>query len=217
MTKRLELSGLTFGRLTVIKSVPNNYKVQKSTWECICVCGTITIVVGSNLINGTTKSCGCYQRSQTSISKLKHGHSNSTTEWHSWVNMKTRCYNIKSADYKYYGGRGIIVCERWKFNFDNFLLDMGLKPSPTHSLDRINTNGNYEPNNCRWGTQEQQARNKRTNKWFEYNGVKMILADWAKYFGVDQGNLHISIKSKGFDNVYKFYYEKHNGNLPVYS
>ena len=208
----LDIIGKKSGRLTVIeKAVTRN---QKSYWLCLCECGNKVEVIGSNINNGNTQSCGCLQKERTSKAKFKHGLT-STPEYYAWVNMKTRCYNETVEDYPDYGGRGIIVCDRWLGDkgFENFLSDMGKKPSPGHSVDRINTNGIYEKDNCRWGTEEQQVRNKRNNVWIECNGIKMILSDWARYFGVDQGNLAASIKAKGIYRVYEFYLEKH-GILP---
>lgn len=131
-----------------------------------------------------------------------------------WINMKTRCYNKKSSDYKDYGGRGIIVCERWKNSFSNFFLDMGLKPSKDHSLDRIEVDGNYKKENCRWATKIEQANNKRSTLFYECAGLKFNLQGWADYFGVNQGNLSNSIKAKGFDRVYLFYQDKYKNDFP---
>lgn len=218
MVLPLELSGKRFGRLYVVSRAPNGNQIQpKSIWACVCDCGNKGEFIGSNLVNGTTKSCGCLQKERTGAAKRKHGKSKNCREYYSWVNMKTRCFNPNSEDWKDYGGRGITVCKRWlgKNGFSNFYADMGEKPRGRYSLDRINTNGNYSPANCRWGTDEIQARNKRSNRWIEYNGLKMILQDWADYFGVNQGNLSISIKAKGIEEVYKFYLKKHDGLLPV--
>lgn len=215
MTARLNLVGMKFGRLTVLKfnGIDSRAGKQKSRWECVCDCGNKGIYTGSQMKGGTTQSCGCLQRERASESLITHGMCG-TTEFYSWTNMKTRCFNKKSQDYEDYGGRGITVCERWKNSFKNFVEDMGLKPAGKYSIDRLNTNGNYELGNCRWGTDEQQARNKRNNRWIECNGLRMILEDWAVYFGVNQGNLSHSIKARGMDRVYAFYLEKH-GKLPA--
>lgn len=132
-------------------------------------------------------------------------------EYSTWMNMKNRCYSIKNKDYHHYGGRGIKVCNRWlgKNGFKNFLSDMGKKPTSKHSLDRFpNKNGNYTPKNCRWATQDQQTRNTRRNHWIKHNGKRMILADWARYFGVWPGSLLVSIKRHSFAYMYEFYRNK---------
>lgn len=208
---KLSLIGKRFNRLLVISEAP--VRKQKSFWNCACDCGNELVICGSGLMNGQTQSCGCLQKERASAATFKHK-ATKTTEYYSWVNMKTRCYNRKCEDYKDYGGRGIAVCDKWRNDFVAFLEDMGKKPSKRHSIDRINTDGNYEPNNCRWGTDEVQSRNKRSNRWFEHNGIKMILDDWADYFGCHQGNLSNSIKTRGFDGVYDFYMQKY-GSLPV--
>lgn len=130
----------------------------------MCDCGNKTIVSTGNLKNGTTKSCGCYQREYQAKrgrkNFYKHGLSNHPL-YPTWSTMKSRCYNKNNISYKNYGARGIKVCDRWLNSFENFLKDMGEKPSDKHSLDRIDINGDYEPSNCRWATPEEQAINKR--------------------------------------------------------
>lgn len=209
---KIDLTSRVFGRLTVIKE-NGRTKSGKPKWDCICVCGKEVNRVGANLLNGNTGSCGCLQKEMASNAKFVHGISNRTTEYRTWTNMKTRCYNKKVNDLDYIG-KGIQVCDRWRYSFKNFFADMGLKPSPLHSIERLSSNGNYEPSNCKWGTEEEQVRNKGNNVWIEYNGLKMILQDWANYFGADQGNLGISIKAKGFNKVYEYYFKKHNGVFP---
>lgn len=204
---KLNLVGKTFYRLSVISEAYNNGN-GKSMWLCKCECGNLLTITGSNLMNGTTKSCGCLQKERTSKSRYIHGCSHKTSEYSSWTNMKTRCYNNKSEDYNDYGGRGIMVCERWKNSFDNFIKDMGEKPSAQHSLDRMNVNGNYEPNNCKWSTDSEQTRNKRSNVWYEHNGMKMILQDWANYLGASQGNLWHCIKLRGYEAAFQYYLNK---------
>ncbi len=208
---KLNLIGKRYGKLTVI-SEDGRSNIGGCMWLCKCDCGNTKRTAGINLQSGNTNSCGCLQRERCKEALTKHGRSKRCTEYYSWVNMKTRCYNQKCADYKDYGGRGITVCDRWLNSFENFLADMGEKPKGC-SIDRIITNGNYEPGNCRWSTDLVQSRNKRTNRWIEFNGLKMILQDWADYFGVNQGNLSQSIKARGIEGVYNFYLTKH-GSLP---
>jgi len=128
---------------------------------CKCVCGTIRDVQAGNLVHGTTHGCGCTRRS----GNIKHGLSK-TPEHVAWKNMNGRCHNANRPDYIDYGGRGIVVCDRWRgeHGFENFLADVGHKPSPEHSLDRKENDGNYEPNNCHWATRQEQVLNRRKSR-----------------------------------------------------
>lgn len=209
--KKLELIGIRFNRLIVISEAP--VRLQKTYWNCLCDCGNKCKVWGSALKTGQTQSCGCLQKQRLSESVFKHGISNKTPEYRAWVNMKTRCYREIGNDYKDYGARGIRVCDRWLNSFVNFLADMGKKPSKLHSIERNNTDGDYEPNNCCWAIEDVQVRNKRNNVWIEYKGERKILTDWARYFGVDQGNLAASLRVKSMETVYNYYLNKY-GKLP---
>lgn len=210
--KRLNLKGQKFNRLLVVSDAI--IVKEKTFWECLCDCGNKTVVWGCALKNGSTKSCGCYQKEQASKAVKTHGKIK-TKEYYAWGNMKTRCYNPQSEqDIRDYRDRGITVCDRWLNSFENFYEDMGDSPSKRHSVDRVNNNIGYSKENCRWATEAQQARNKRNNKWYERDGKRMIHQDWANFFGIHQANLLISIKAKGFDKVYDFYYKKYGGVFP---
>lgn len=118
-----------------------------------------------------------------------HGHAvhgAQTPTYFSWQHMNDRCYNSNHAFYKDYGGRGISVCERWRKSFTNFLDDMGERPSKLHTIDRIDGNGNYEPDNCRWATRKEQARNRKTNRLIAFNGVTRTLAEWSELTGINR-------------------------------
>ena len=130
----------------------------------LCCCGGVFEARQLHVKNGGIKSCGCYQREATRKRRTTHGDSKNrqvTTEYRSWEALRKRCLNPNNAAYSHYGGRGIRICERWLESYTNFLTDMGRKPGPGYSLDRINNDGDYEPSNCRWATPKQQANNRR--------------------------------------------------------
>ena len=149
-----DLTGKSFGRLTVLKYIGSVGATGKKTWLCLCECGNSKGVERINLTSGNTTSCGCLRKEK----HLTHGGSY-TKEYNSWANMIARCTNENAPNYHHYGGRGISVCDRW-FQFENFIKDMGSKPIGG-SLDRIDVDGDYKPSNCKWSTNKEQATNKR--------------------------------------------------------
>ncbi len=151
-------------------------------WVCRCSCGEVRSVNASMLNNGRSLSCGCLQAEQVAERNTKHGHYG-TRVYGSWHAMSGRCRNPSHRHWKHYGGRGITVTDRW-LEFPNFLADMGEPPSPKHSLDRIDNNGNYEPGNCRWATPLQQQSNRRNNVRLTFKGETASLAEWARRTGI---------------------------------
>jgi hypothetical protein len=203
MAITLFLENKRFGRLTVLKRDINSVK-RIPKWICQCDCGVVKSIKGSSLTTGVTKSCGCLQIG----SAEKHGASKKgqrTVEYDTWLRIKDRCYNARNKHFKNYGGRGIVVCDRWLESFENFLEDMGLRPC-NYSIDRFpNNDGNYEPSNCRWATKKEQEKNKRTNRYIEHNGKKLTITDWSKIIGISQQWLGKKLKTIPFKDLYEYY------------
>lgn len=188
MPKALSLIGRKIGRLIVVKRSANS-KQGNSRWLCKCSCGKEKTILGYSLSNGHTKSCGCLHRESVKmvgLSNVKHGHKRRVGQsrtYSSWHNVIGRCTNPKHTAYKDYGGRGIIVCRKWKKSFENFLSDMGEAPIGC-SIDRIDNNKGYCPTNCRWATGIEQQRNKRNNHLETYDGMTQCVTAWAEEFGL---------------------------------
>ena len=184
MTKVPDLMNLRFGRLVVVKRAEND-KWGKARWICQCDCGNQITVNGSDLVTGRVKSCKCLTRERVALLNKTHGLSK-TKIYKVWRNMKTRCYNSNNKKYKDYGARGITVCDEWKDNFLAFYewsINNGYKeelPCTECTLDRINNDEGYFPNNCRWTTFTVQANNKRKNVFIIYNGEKDTIHNWCR-------------------------------------
>lgn len=168
--------GDRYGFLTVTNRV-QNVNLRQSRWICECDCGQDTQVYGHHLRTGNVRSCGCNRLAAMALANSTHGLTQSRT-YHSWNMMKQRCRNPKAKDYKKYGGRGITVCDRWS-TFTNFLADMGLRPDDA-TLDRIDNDGSYTPDNCRWATGIEQQANRAVTQMLSFDCETKPLSEWAR-------------------------------------
>lgn len=198
MSQFVDLSGKRFGMLTVIKRA--NDRIQpsgqrKTMWECKCDCGRTVCVIGSNLKRGISSSCGCYgkQKRLEANGGKTHGLSN-TRLYVIWTGMKQRCYNKNAPSYKWYGAKGVKVCNEWKSDFLCFY-SWAMKSGYASGLtiDRIDGNGDYEPLNCRWATNEEQHNNQSNNVYLESDGEEKTIAQWAKEKGIKKSTLYMRL------------------------
>jgi len=188
---KLDLTGERFGKILVIsRADPVQDKNGRDwpRWLCECDCGKQKIIRQNNLKNGQTTSCGCIVAAIGRKHLSTHGKSR-TPEARTLANLKDRCLNPDAQGYEHYGARGITVCKRWQDSVEAFLEDMGPRPSPKHSIDRENVNGDYEPSNCRWATKEEQARNKTNNRFLEAFGQRKTCAEWCEEYGISKSTL----------------------------
>ncbi len=206
----INMSGEVYNRLTGVSYQGNG------RWLFDCLCGDTTIANGSDVRRGKVRSCGCLLRevAKSGNSRRTHGASG-TPEMNSFASMHQRCYDDTRLEYHNYGGRGIKVCKRWH-NFDNFKADMGRRPAGM-TLDRIDVNGDYEPNNCRWATKSVQSNNRRTNVMLTAHGITKSLTEWARECGVTPQTIKYRI-SRGLSvedavtmpkNQHKRYSDRH--------
>lgn len=208
----IDMTGQRFGRLTVVSRTKKEGD-SRAYWICSCDCGGQTFTSGKYLRNGTTRSCGCLavdraremgaNRAFIAVrgeKLVKHGHRKArqrSPEYKTWLAIKRRCTDENHKDYPNWGGRGIRVCTAWDNSFEQFLADMGPRPTPEHQIDRIDPNGNYEPGNCRWVTPDvQNMENKRSLVSVEVNGIKFAsLNEACRHFGVNPTAANYRIKA----------------------
>lgn len=187
-----------FGRLTVLREVdgipvPGNGTSRQVL--CRCDCGVEKVFHLQNVKRGLSLSCGCLMVEVNRQLRTTHGDSRCretgaiAPEYRVWAHMIGRCHNENDGSYEAYGGRGIYVCDRWRYSYENFLADMGRRPSDEHQIDRTDNDGPYEPGNCQWVTFDEQCRNKRTNRWVTVDGKRMVLKDAAALAGMDYRKL----------------------------
>ena len=193
-----DLTGLVFSRWLVIAR--GNITDRKTRWECRCECGVVRSVLSSSLISGKSKSCGCLNSERCSeratLRNITHGLSR-TSAYESWSNMRNRCTNERNEAWENYGGRGIGICDRWKNSFENFLEDMGQPPNGM-SIDRINNDLGYSPENCRWATRAEQNSNRRNCWQIAFNGETKGFAEWAAHYCIDRKQLYSRVIGCGW-------------------
>ncbi|HWY36444.1 MAG TPA: hypothetical protein VNX68_17500 [Nitrosopumilaceae archaeon] len=184
----IDLTGKIFGKLIVLYRDKDHFAPSKKKfirYVCKCECGQLKSVLADNLRNKNVKSCGCWKNELCKQAATKHGFASEgkpTAEYMTWQAMKQRCLNPNTNHYEDYGGRGIKICSRWlgEKGFENFLSDVGLKPSLTYSLERINNNGDYEPNNCKWATKKEQANNRRVKRIELFTNEELLDELWRR-------------------------------------
>lgn len=183
MPKRIDITGQVFGKLTVISFY--GVKNKRTYWNCKCSCGKELIAESYCLRHGHTKSCGCYRTLDGNEPRYRHGKVK-TRLYSIWSNMKNRCDNPNAQFYKDYGGRGITYCEEWRdfIAFEKWAVANGYKEDLT--IDRINNNGNYEPDNCRWTSIKEQQRNRRSNHLLTFKGETHCINEWAEILGISR-------------------------------
>lgn len=182
-------------RLTKLKDLDSRSPNGSVVGLYLCSCGKTKEIVNASVRARLTKSCGCLRVEVATTFKTTHGFAgkNRTPEYAVWKSMRMRCNNPADGNYYRYGGRGIAVCARWS-NYPTFIADMGCRPSSAHSIDRIDVNGNYEPNNCRWATMSEQARNKRSTRNITAGGLTLPAIDWAEKLGKPVNTLYSRIR-----------------------
>ena len=194
------IPGQRYGRWTILEEVGIRHKPSGEVVRqclCQCSCGNTKIVGLGCLRTGSVASCGCLRDEKiAAVGRRNTTHGKSHTPTHrAWSSMFQRCHNPNHKFYSYYGGRGIAICQRWQDSFESFLEDMGELPSPLHSLDRIDNDGDYCPSNCRWATQKEQRRNTRINIMLTYQGKTLCLGEWAEITGLNYYTLYSRVKS----------------------
>ena len=194
MGPRIDLTGQRYGRLIFIRPLYVD-GLKQWIWELQCDCGCLHQTASGAVKSGNTKSCGCLAREavirRNKANRLSYSASRDHRyEYIAWRNMVTRCYNKRDRSYEYYGKRGITVCTRWRKSFEAFFADMGIRPTPKHSVDRFpDLKGNYEPSNCRWASSAQQARNKTDNVMVTYKGKTQCVTDWAAELNIGKATI----------------------------
>lgn len=206
----VNLLGQRLGKLVVIERMPNN-KRKQAVWKCKCDCGTTVIVESGHLRSGHTQSCGCFGRQRAAEYHIKHG-MKGTKLFSVYHSIKGRCYTPTDKKYYRYGARGIRVCDEWLNKPESFFkwaLENGYKEGL--SIDRIDNNGDYCPDNCRWTDAKTQANNRSNTVYYEYQGMRKTISEWANYLGISYSAVKSRIKRGNFESCFN----TQNGNLTL--
>jgi hypothetical protein len=201
MARGIDIRGQRFGRLVAISPTKLRRGSGNVVWWVVCDCNEYLLIAAHTLRNGHTQSCGCWQRERVSELFTTHGMLG-TPEYTVWKSMIARCHNPNTNNYEDYGGRGIQVCDRWRESFENFYEDMGPRPRGEDgvlwTLDRIDCNGPYSPDNCRWADLETQNNNKNDTHWVEFRGEKLSVAQWERKLGMPPNTLSKRLNTYGW-------------------
>lgn len=189
MGRLIDISGKRFGKLVVLEREPRLKSDKHTKWRCVCDCGQQTVATYINLKTENTTSCGCNRK--------PHGMTGSLT-WRSWSSMMRRC--VWKSDSKY---NGFVKVDYHYYDYINFVADLGERPSPQHTIDRIDNSRGYEVGNLRWATTYEQSRNKRSNRWVSHKGQTMILSDWARHYGVTHPAIRSYVNKHGSLDGYR--------------
>lgn len=191
--KGLDLTNIRFGRLVAISE---DQSKSRSAYLCVCDCGNKKAVMRQSLVNGATKSCGCIKK------KYNHPEGYDPKTYRLWHSIIRRCYNKKTNGYQHYKNKGVTVCDRWQGvdGFVNFMEDMKDRPTESHTIDRIDNNGIYEPKNCRWTTIDVQANNRSNNVPVTIGNKTLNIAQWARVYGINSQTIH-ERRKRGWDDI----------------
>lgn len=194
------LNGKQFGSWTVVGEATNLYRGRARGVLCQCACGAERAIPITRLVRGESKSCGCLKGKIIREKKILHGESKNmrnTPEYNAWAHLIGRCCNPNNAAYENYGGRGVTVCDEWRNSYAAFLAYVGRRPTPRHTIDRIDNNGNYEPGNVRWATYTQQSRNRRNTLLVNFRGEKVCLRMLMEKYGLSLTKINFYLRRKG--------------------
>lgn len=190
----VDLTGKRFGRLVVLTRAENHGRYPM--WTSRCDCGREKTAMGTNLRQGRTTSCGCFmvdRAREASVTHNENGKATRTAEYTVWASMKQRCFGVNTKAYADYGGRGITVCERW-LSYENFLADMGRRPSPNHTIERTDNDAGYSLENCRWATSREQAQNRRSSRTLTAHGETLCITEWARRTGLSRRGIRLRLE-----------------------
>ena len=202
-----DLVGMKFGRLTVLSRAENYVSASgctKAQWNCVCDCGNQIVVPTCNLTRGNSKSCGCYNLEQIKARNITHNQKH-TRLYGVWTNMKARCYNPNNINYKDYGARGIVLCDEWRDSFNAFSIwayENGYDPFAKNgecTIDRIDVDGNYCPENCRWANAKEQSNNRTNTYYLTIDNITHSLSEWSDITGIRYHTIFARINKLGWE------------------